>query len=109
MANKTSQHILGNAANLLGFCLLVITSLHLTDKAEGTMIDEFTAVVALILTVSSILSFLSIKSEHKEREYKLEQLADNLFIAALIGLFGNYCIHYRQLLEDIICVRGLQL
>jgi cytochrome bd-type quinol oxidase subunit 2 len=86
MANKTSQHILGTAANLLGFCLFILTSLHLTDNTENSLIDELTSVVALFLTVSSILSFISLKTENKKRELKLERIADFLFIFSLVGI-----------------------
>jgi cytochrome bd-type quinol oxidase subunit 2 len=86
MANKTSQHILGTAANLLGFCLFILTSLHLTDNTENSLIDELTSVVALFLTVSSILSFISLKTENKKREQKLERIADFLFIFSLVGI-----------------------
>lgn len=88
MANKTSQHILGASANLLGFCLFVITSLHLTNKTENNLIDEFTSVVALLLTVSSVLSFISIRTDNKDREYRLEQFADYLFVISLLGIMG---------------------
>ena len=88
MANKTSQHILATAANLLGFCLFIITSLHLSNKSENNLIDEFTSIVALCLTVSCVLSFISIQTENKKREYKLEQIADYLFIISLIGILG---------------------
>lgn len=88
MANKTSQHILGTSANLLGFCLFIITSLHLANKTENNLIDEFTSIVALLLTVSSVFSFISIRTQNKTREYKFEQIADYLFIISLIGIFG---------------------
>jgi hypothetical protein len=48
MANKTSKHILATAANLLGFCLFIITSLHLTNKSENNLIDEFTSIILSI-------------------------------------------------------------
>lgn len=88
MANKTSQHILGTAANLLGFCLFIITSLHLNNKNENNLIDEFTAIIALFLTVSSVFSFISIKTENKKWELQFEQIADYLFIISLVGIFG---------------------
>lgn len=88
MANKTSQHILGTASNLLGFCFFIITSLHLTNKTENSYIDELTSIVALLLTVSSVLSFISIRTQNKKREFKLEQVADYFFISSLIGIFG---------------------
>ncbi|QNF34884.1 hypothetical protein HUW51_19945 [Adhaeribacter swui] len=88
MANKTSQHIIGTSANLLGFCLFVITSIHLTNRIENTLADELTSIVALFLTVSSVFSFISIRTENTNRGYKLEQIADYLFIISLIGIFG---------------------
>lgn len=88
MANKTSQHILGTSANLLGFCLFVITSLHLTNRTENNLIDECTSIIALLLTISSVFSFAAIKTDNKNREYKLEQIADYLFVISLVGIFG---------------------
>lgn len=70
MANKTSQHILSTSANLLGFCLFIITSLHLTDKTESSLIDELTSLVAFFLTVSSLFSFVLIRTDNPVREYK---------------------------------------
>ena len=37
MANNTSQHILNSSASLLGFCLFVITSLHITNRIENQL------------------------------------------------------------------------
>lgn len=88
MANKTSQHILGTSSNLLGFCLFIITSLHITNSTENTLIDEFTSIIALILTISSIFSFISIRSEHIDAEIKWERRADYLFLGSLVGVMG---------------------
>jgi hypothetical protein len=86
MANNTSQHILNTAANLLGFCLFVITSLHIANFSENHLIDEFTSVVAVMLTFSCIFSFLSIKTNHRQREKQLETIADYLFFMSLVGI-----------------------
>jgi len=86
MANTTSQHILNTAANLLGFCLFVITSLHITNTAETTKIDEFTSVIALLLTFSCIFSFVSIRTKNLKREVRFETIADYLFMVSLIGI-----------------------
>ena len=87
MANKTSNHILSTSANLLGFCLFVITAIHISNKVENTFIDEITSIVALLLAVSSLLSFLSIKTNHLKREAILEKIAEILFVVALLGIF----------------------
>jgi uncharacterized membrane protein len=88
MANKTSTHILGTSANLLGICLFVMTSIRLSNTAENSLIDEFTSMVAMLLTISSILSFMSIRTKHVKREQMLEKYADYFFMISLIGIFG---------------------
>lgn len=86
MANNTSQHILNTAANLLGFCLLVITSLHVTSTATSSVIDEFTSVIALLLTFSCLLSFISLRTKRQALEQRLETIADYLFLISLAGI-----------------------
>ncbi|MCC7031040.1 MAG: hypothetical protein IT257_12100 [Chitinophagaceae bacterium] len=88
MANKTSQHILNTAANLLGFCLFIVTSLHFTNKSANTLIDELTSVIALLLTISCLLSFISIRTENDKREIYCEKMADNFFFISLLGIFA---------------------
>lgn len=87
MSNNTSQHILNTAANLLGFCLFVITSLHIANQEETHVIDELTSVVALLLTCSCVCSFVSIRTNIPLREKRMETIADYLFVISLIGIF----------------------
>jgi hypothetical protein len=86
VANNTSQHILNTAANLLGFCLFVITSLHVTNYSATSYIDEFTSVIALCLISSCLLSFFSIRTADTGREKRMESIADYLFVIALVGI-----------------------
>lgn len=86
MANNTSQHILSTSANLLGFCLFVITSLHIGSQVENHIIDELTSLVALLLTLSCVFSFISIKTKIESKEQRLESIANYLFIISLIGI-----------------------
>ncbi len=87
--NKTSAHILNTSANLLGFCLFVITAIHVSDRKESTLLDEFTSVIALLLTISSLLSFFSMQRTllQNNTSVKFEIVADVLFILALLGIF----------------------
>ncbi|HNO28793.1 MAG TPA: hypothetical protein PKN15_08390, partial [Chitinophagales bacterium] len=87
MANNTSSHILNTSANLLGFCLFVITSLHIADYSETHLIDELTSAIALLLTISCICSFISIRTKDSRREKYLESIADYFFMGSLIGIF----------------------
>lgn len=87
MANITSSHILNSAANLLGLCLFVITSIHVTNRSENSYIDEITSGIALMLTISSVCSFISIRTKKPKRERRLEKIADILFVTSLVGIF----------------------
>ena len=86
MVKSTSQHILATSANLLGFCLFVITSLHVSNRSVSTLLDEFTSVIALMLTFSSVFSYASIRTMRPELELRWEKVADHFFIASLIGI-----------------------
>jgi hypothetical protein len=88
MANKTSQHILSTSANLLGFCLFIITSLHFSNKIENSLIDEFTSIIALVLTISTVFSFISIRTKDVEKEKIFEKIADYSFFISLLGIFA---------------------
>lgn len=86
MSNKTSPHILSTSANLLGFCLFVITSLHIAKKSEVSVIDEFASVITLLLTFSCLFSFFSIKTAKEKQKKTFELIADYLFIISLLGI-----------------------
>jgi hypothetical protein len=86
MANQTSQHILNTSATLLGFCLFVITALHISNLLEAHIIDELTSLIAILLTFSSIFSFMSIRTNNPPIEKKFETIADYLFLVALMGI-----------------------
>ncbi|MDD5456471.1 MAG: hypothetical protein PHV30_05495 [Candidatus Margulisbacteria bacterium] len=87
MARFSSQHILSTSSNLLGFCLVVLTSLKITKINEATYLDEITEIVCVLLAAASLLSFLSIRSEKEIIAIKYEKLADNIFIIALSAIF----------------------
>jgi hypothetical protein len=86
LANNTSQHILNTSATLLGFCLVVITSLHISNKLETHLLDELTSIIAILLTFSTIFSFLSIRTSNMKKEQLLESIADYLFFISLVGI-----------------------
>ena len=85
-SDPKSTHILSTSANLLGFCLIVVTSLHIGTKLETTYADEFATSVALLLAVSTLLSYLSLKFSEKNFSQTLEKIADFFFVLALLGI-----------------------
>lgn len=86
MSNRTSQHVLPTAANLLGFCLIVITSLHISGTTTNTILDEVASIVAVLLCISVMLSFISLRSASKIWTTRLELAADILFGIAVTGI-----------------------
>jgi hypothetical protein len=88
MSNKTSQNIIGSATNLPGFCLVVISVIHISKKNQNSYADEFVSLIALLLTISCILSFTSLKTFSVRKEAAFEKIADFLFLLALFGIFA---------------------
>ncbi|HEU0112835.1 MAG TPA: hypothetical protein VFQ73_18310 [Flavisolibacter sp.] len=86
MAKNTSQHILNTSANLLGFCLFVITSLRIANQTEMHRIDEFTSVIAVLLTCSCIFSFISIRTPEMKKASRFESVAEYFFVVSLLGI-----------------------
>ncbi|MGB9697637.1 MAG: hypothetical protein ACPL2D_10205 [Ignavibacteria bacterium] len=88
MANNKSPHILSTASNLLGFCLLVLTSVTIAKINQATLIDEFTGIASLFLIIASILSFLSMRTSDEQKSENFEKYADIIFLSALLIIFA---------------------
>ncbi len=87
MTNTKSQHILNTSSNLLGFCLIVLTSLKISKLSELSKIDELTGVACILLISSCLLSFLSIRTSRPKLNTRYEVVADYVFIVALVLVF----------------------
>ena len=87
MTNNKSQHILNTSSNLLGFCLVVLTSLKISKLSELSKIDELTGVACILLIASCLFSFLSIRTTREKRTFQYERIADNIFIGGLFLVF----------------------
>ncbi|SIS30304.1 hypothetical protein SAMN05421639_101833 [Chryseobacterium shigense] len=83
MMEKKSPHILNASSNLLGFSLIIITSLKITKMSEHTHLDEFAGVACILFACSCFFSFLAIRTENEKRETRYETIADYLFLIAL--------------------------
>lgn len=85
MANGSkSPHILNTSTNLLGFCLIVLTSIKVMHFNNSTLIDDSTGVAALLLMASCLLSFLSMREDNGRKSEQLEKVADYVFLVGLI-------------------------
>ncbi|KMQ62815.1 hypothetical protein ACM40_06415 [Chryseobacterium sp. BLS98] len=80
---KKSPHILNASSNLLGFSLIIITSLKITKISMHTHLDEFASVSCMLFACSCFFSFLAIRTKSERREHKYETIADYLFLIAL--------------------------
>ena len=81
---EKSPHILNTSSNLLGFCLIVLTSIKVSRSGSATIIDDITGIAAILLVISCLLSFLSMRTKNEIRSEKLESAADIVFLIALI-------------------------
>ena len=82
--NNLSGHILPTSGAMLGVCMTVISIVKLTQSNRGVAywVDDFLALDALIFLTSSILSYLSIRSNSKRIYF--EDIADKVFMLALL-------------------------
>lgn len=80
---KKSSHILNASSNLLGFSMLIITSLKITKTSHNTYLDEFAGIACVLFACSCFFSFMSIRSKKEKMENRYEQIADYLFLTAL--------------------------
>jgi len=85
-----NSHILNAASNLLGIALLIVTGIHITANSSKTYADEMALVAALLLAVSCVVSYLSIRQG--ERGERLENWADKIFLGGLIALVAAVLI-----------------
>lgn len=79
-------HILTASSTLLGLCFVVLTSLKVNNFKEASAIDELTAVAIVLFMVSSLLSYLSMRTS-KSPSKTYEKIADVVFLSGLIFLF----------------------
>jgi predicted membrane channel-forming protein YqfA (hemolysin III family) len=84
-SNK-SPHILNTSATLFGLCYVVLTSIKALKLEKETLIDEFTTSAMMVFMVSSMVSFLAIRST-TGRSAKYEKVADYTFMVGLCLLF----------------------
>jgi hypothetical protein len=92
MAGNKSEHILNTSSNLLGFCLIVLTSLKISKYSAESIIDELTGIATILLMASSFFSFLSIRSQKNNLNNTYERIAEIIFMMALLFLSSITCM-----------------
>ena len=87
MATEKASNILGTSSNLLGFCLVVLTTFKISGFNVFTFIDEVTGIISVFLGMSCLLSFLSKYATKETLSERYEQAAIKVFIISLSLLF----------------------
>jgi hypothetical protein len=85
---KKSPHILGASSNLAGFCFVILTSIKILDLSNKTLIDNITIFSFLAFMISTIFSFLTIRTR-RGQGFLFEKVADYAFIIGLILVFAT--------------------
>ena len=79
--NSKSHHILSTSSNLLGICFLIFSIVRSSKMQEKTLLDDLCLVAIILFMISSLLSYISIRSKKNQDSY--EKYADVIFISAL--------------------------
>jgi hypothetical protein len=82
--SNMSNHILPTSSNLLGLCFVILSFIKLSKMADATILDEATAAAIVLFLISSITSYMSIRSA--EKGLSLEKIADIIFLLGLLLL-----------------------
>lgn len=88
MTRKLNNHILNSSATLTGVCVTVISVVKLIEHQARMdyMLDQAMSCNALLFTLASVLSYLSIRHESQRLELsrRYENWADHLFMTGLL-------------------------
>ncbi len=79
---EATSHILQSAANLIGVCLIIITGLRVSGVANSTILDEVAAVSSVLLSISIIYSYISMRHD-ASRVARYRDIADYSFMAGI--------------------------
>jgi hypothetical protein len=82
-----ANHILPVSGTMIGVCVTLVGLVKIADPSGHNHVDEYAALAAISFLASALASYLSIRyAQRAELSYRLEQLADMIFIAALLAI-----------------------
>lgn len=82
---RISYQIFGVSATMVGVCFTVLgifSIIHRMEKLQ-TLFDELITINAVCFLVSCFLSYMAIRTKERQRRFRLEQIADTIFLIAL--------------------------
>lgn len=79
-------HIFTASATMVGVCLTVIGILRvvISLRREDTLADDMLAVNSLLYLASCLLSYWALRTRNVSRNYRLERIADVVFLIAMV-------------------------
>lgn len=79
-------HIFTASAALVGVCLTVIGLIRVVIATSNvdTIADDLLAVDALLFLISCLLAYWALRTRSVRRMYRVERVADAIFIAGLL-------------------------
>lgn len=98
-----SHHILPASSQMVGLSLTIISILRFLEVSHNMtlFIDAFMAFDSLVFLVSSVLSYLSIRS--LRRGAALERVADIIFLVGLtIMVVSGFLLAYEFGVKEVI-------
>ncbi len=83
-----ASHILPVSGTMIGVCVTLVGLVKVAEARWGhSHVDEYAALAAISFLASSLASYLSIRHSDKKRlSYRLEQIADVIFVTALVAI-----------------------
>lgn len=82
---RISFQIFGVSATMVGVCFTVLGLFSIVQavKKMQTLIDELITIDAILFLAACFVSYMAIRTTDKKRRYKLEKIADTIFLIAL--------------------------
>jgi len=79
-------HVFTTASSMVGVCLTAIGLIQVlvSTKTVNMVADDILAIDSILFMTSAMLSYMSIRSKNRHRYYKLELIADRVFILAML-------------------------
>jgi hypothetical protein len=87
---RLANHILPNAATMIGVCVTLIGLVKIAEAHIGpSNVDEYSALAAIAFLLSAALSYVALRlSPDSPSVLLFERLADALFMLGLFALTG---------------------
>jgi hypothetical protein len=85
--DSKSHHILNASSNLIGFSFVLFSTVRILNLGKETLIDEIAVLEMILFSISSLLSFMSMRSASEYKSYLYEKIADYIFFSGLGTIF----------------------